>query len=394
MSLRYVRRRSNRTAGAPANSSSEYPLHSQLMHGRLSFVSIGLTFANALLFCPGCDISKVSELGPVSSFDVQPLEKAISYDFGTMFTGEKVDHRFIITNDSAIEWKVERVESNCGCVVTDVRPRVIPAGAEAAVDVCYTAGADSADVRKRVLVNFSSSDAPVVELFLTGRVRKPIATEPGQIYIKTANVGQSISTSFVVKNFQNDECRLPTISCGEPWLSTTITENPTSDTSARQMWNVAVNVNTSGLTFGAQHAVLHISAENRRTGEVRKAQLPFIVSVKPEVEAVPASVFFGNVPASSRALVIRRVVLRFNDQAETAAFDDFVFRTDLENRCTLRALRHGPRCLILEIGFVPQNKENDVESSTTAEVVKGTISVLNRQSGFPVIEIPVVGMVN
>ena len=57
---------------------------------------------------------------------------AAEHEFGSLQAGDRVEHRFKVTNSGSSELQITNVKTNCGCTVPRTRPHgpVLPRGAE------------------------------------------------------------------------------------------------------------------------------------------------------------------------------------------------------------------------------------------------------------------------
>ena len=62
---------------------------------------------------------------------------AAEFDFGSVRAGEKVEHRFKVTNTGTAELKITNVKTNCGCTVAGDYPKPLAPGASGEIPPAF-----------------------------------------------------------------------------------------------------------------------------------------------------------------------------------------------------------------------------------------------------------------
>lgn len=121
---------------------------------------------------------------------------AAEHDFGQVRAGEKVEHRFKITNAGSTELKITNVKPNCGCTVAGDYPRTLAPGASGEIPLALSTANMNGPFKKLAVV--SSNDPTQVQLTLTlkGEAKPLIALQPAGAYFASV-YGEQLQTQVI-----------------------------------------------------------------------------------------------------------------------------------------------------------------------------------------------------
>ena len=108
--------------------------------------------------------------GEVDSVNVARLDFAeTEYRFGTVASGEVVEHVFTFTNEGRVPLLITGTHSTCGCTVADYPREPIPPGEGGAVSVRFDTKNKSGGQRKPVTITANTYPATTT-VYVSGRV--------------------------------------------------------------------------------------------------------------------------------------------------------------------------------------------------------------------------------
>jgi len=119
-----------------------------------------------------------------------------TFDFGTIYQGEDVTHKFVFQNTGNAPLKIEKIRSTCGCAAALPAKRVLAPGEESAIEVAFRAGLLRGRITKHVLVDTNDPLEPRVDLTVTVEVKVEIELVPHGIYIGKLAIGDAMKRSI------------------------------------------------------------------------------------------------------------------------------------------------------------------------------------------------------
>lgn len=100
------------------------------------------------------------------------------YVLTNVWSGDKVDHAFVIHNDGTAALAITRLEAACGCFVAEDYPRQIPPGGEGVIQVSLRTARAAKEVRKTMEVHTNDPDHPRNTLIIEGPLTPRIEVDP------------------------------------------------------------------------------------------------------------------------------------------------------------------------------------------------------------------------
>lgn len=168
--------------------------------------------ALALCLSSGCDRSSGYATSQPSKVVTEAAEalpvvcREAIWDFGTVDNTKTRErsHRFAVENVSDASVQVEKVESECGCVVASDHPREIPSQAAADFPIVVNLAGPPRPLRKRVTIHLATSPPSQLALTVRGTIdaSPTFYSVPGTVDFGT--LGTSEKRSRVVKIVRYD----------------------------------------------------------------------------------------------------------------------------------------------------------------------------------------------
>lgn len=283
----------------------------------------------------GCGSSKPVEQMVSTSDDVPPQRRRVvlEHDFGLLYPQQTVSHRFPIKNDTAIAWTFRNAITSCGCTVADLSSGTIAPGSSEYATVRFSRKTAPHDEKRKVGLVFAESEAPVIELLISAKVRAALTVLPEKLVFRQLGRGQVQTADIEIQNFSERDWTGIEITSSEDSLTASWVPTGTSDLPGkpRQSWRGAVRIEASMLKAGRHEMSLFV----RPLGGVEPAQeLSVHANVISAVRAIPAQLFFGRVHAGTSTT--RSIKLQFAPDVPRVAEKDIKIEHPLGNQLSFR----------------------------------------------------------
>jgi len=102
-------------------------------------------------------------------------------DFGVIFEGEKVTHKFICTNPGPDDVKIVTVKSTCGCSIPGWSRDSIPPGSTGEVTVIFDSSFRSGLQVKELFVLTEEPQKAMTKLTLIAKIDNPVVARPSSL---------------------------------------------------------------------------------------------------------------------------------------------------------------------------------------------------------------------
>lgn len=124
------------------------------------------------------------------------------FDFGTLVTGDVVNHDFVLRNEGNAPLEIEKVQPSCGCTLVDF-DHTIPAGGTGKIAVKVDSLRLNGKGGSQLLVTSNDPVNPATEVKLQYEVKPSIAADPGYarwIYVQGEPQGTISETFWALDN--------------------------------------------------------------------------------------------------------------------------------------------------------------------------------------------------
>jgi len=139
------------------------------------FICVSLFYASALAQL-SFDVKVKQEMGlndiPGAQEREAKDEAHSVWDFGAVKKGRIVEHEFVFTNNTAKLVKITNLDTSCGCTVSEVAKKVIPAGEKTTIKVKFDSSDYSGPVKQYVYVNTDDQERPLYKFVIKANVYK------------------------------------------------------------------------------------------------------------------------------------------------------------------------------------------------------------------------------
>lgn len=324
----------------------------------------------------GADIASGPHAASENDESTQPETILLERDFGIVRPTDKLRYVFEVKNETSHVWTLHKTKSGCSCTVARATSETIEPGTSENFELLYDAPSSRSDDQRSVYLIFEEEDAPMVELRITARVRKPMTITPVKIDVKQLAIGGNTVRILKVENYSNRD-----------WVDLKVTDSPdwvtiqgifperSSNDHARQTWKIECQLRNAKLPPGIHHGELTLQA---RGTEFSRSIAVSVVSVGP-VSAVPSILMFRK--AGQDGTAEASVVVSFVGVKPPEDPGHLLVRKDIPGRIDLTWEVLTKDKWMLKACYSPED--------TNEMLVSGKIVVSFPESGFPDLTLPV-----
>ncbi len=160
---------------------------------------------------------------PGSSDDsvaVTDSESVLELKLGVVRPDSKVVRELVLKNDSTTSWQVDKTSRDCACLVESIEPSFIEPGADARVQVAYTAPSSHGRVEHRLTIGLTGRLPPAVQIRVTGIARRDLHASPVSLDFGELIAGEPKQVSFRLLDYRaaTDGAAWFDTSATHPWV--------------------------------------------------------------------------------------------------------------------------------------------------------------------------------
>ena len=125
------------------------------------------------------DASATKTADPNAKYATMDFDK-MSYDFGTIKEGEKVETAFVFTNNGETDLLITRAQGTCGCTVPDYPKTPIKPGEKATMTVSFNSAGKAGMNNKAVRISANTktgTEMLSIKVNVTPDPSKPVKTK-------------------------------------------------------------------------------------------------------------------------------------------------------------------------------------------------------------------------
>lgn len=171
---------------------------------------IGLFLAGAAMVCitSGPVWAQNTETKPQAAAPAAPeepkgkpdlqFEKKV-YDFGAIYKGASVTHKFKFTNKGDGVLNIGKVKTSCGCTAALTSSKTIEPGASGTIEATFNSKNFRGRITKKIYINSNDPDEGKIQLVIKGNILEEITLSPQRIAFNMVAKGEEHSNSFHIK---------------------------------------------------------------------------------------------------------------------------------------------------------------------------------------------------
>jgi hypothetical protein len=292
-----------------------------------------------------------------------------TFDFGKAQTGEKVHHKYVITNTGNATLHITNVQPSCHCTTAGDWSHDIEPGktGEISVQLDTSGFGGGAPVQRTVTVYSNAKNDPRKLLLIRGSVWKPIEISPATAVMSVAPDASNAVTTVRVLNKTGNPITFSNAVSTKSFLNVTMKE-----IKAGQEYELSITAQAP-FTPGASWGSITVSTSLSNTPTLN---VPVMVSVVPAIQVYPAQIVMNLLPGrwTTNRVTIHGTTTNLLSLSNAKASD---------SRIQVNLLPMGPKGMFnLVVAFPPDFK---LEAGQHAEV-----TVESNHPRFPVIKVPIV----
>lgn len=215
-----------------------------------------------------------------------------TYDFGKVFIGENVQHKYEFKNVGEGELIINNVKSSCGCTAALVSKKNLLTNEKGEVEVKFNPGSYVGRVSKSVTVNSNDPENPLFKLTITGEVAEEVTVNPKRINFGMIKKGEKCSKNMEIN---------PTAGVG---IAIKKVESPNEYVTITQKSDTDYQVDfTKNDYIGRFNGIIFIYTNSKKQERI---DVPFSGEVVGDVTYYPENISFGNI---RKGLEVKRTVI-------------------------------------------------------------------------------------
>jgi len=148
----------------------------------------------------------------------------LSYDFGVVARGAKVEHRFIIENIYEEDVHIQSVSSSCGCSKVEVEKRSLKTWEKTGVVVVLDTRGFLGRKDAVITVVFDAPFHAEVQLNIYSYIRRDVVVQPGAVEFGTVPQGAETTRTVKVSYAGRSDWRIERVECRNPHLEVHFSE--------------------------------------------------------------------------------------------------------------------------------------------------------------------------
>jgi hypothetical protein len=142
-----------------------------------------------------------------------------TYDFGTVYKGASVVHKFKFTNKGDAVLNIGKVKTSCGCTAALTSSKTINPGESGEIETTFRSKNFRGRITKKIYVNSNDPDENKIQLVIKGVVLDEVTLEPQRIQFNMVEKGAEHSKAFHVKQMGEKPLKILDIKSNLDFLS-------------------------------------------------------------------------------------------------------------------------------------------------------------------------------
>ena len=168
------------------------------------------------------------------------LFKEKSFDFGPVARAAKVEHTFVLKNNSKQSVHISGVRSSCGCTQPRVGKDTAAPGEEASVVAAFNTRGFTGTRGAWLTVTIDRPQYAEVRLRVDGYIRTDVVVDPGQVALGNVGVGQGAKKTVKINYAGRSDWKIGEVKTNSPYLNAEVVE--TNRTGGRVSYDLVVTL--------------------------------------------------------------------------------------------------------------------------------------------------------
>lgn len=213
-----------------------------------------------------CGAALVVALGVASASAQQWADGLIadkSHDFGAVARAAKVEHVFVLKNNTKQTVHISGVRSSCGCTQPRVGKDLAAPGEVATVVAAFNTRGFTGKRGAWVTVTIDQPQYAEVRLRIDGYIRTDVVLDPGQVSFGSVPVGKSLEKSVKINYAGRSDWKIEDVKTSSPNLEAKVVESTRSG--GRVSYDLVVTLKDNAPVGYINNELLLITNDRRAT---------------------------------------------------------------------------------------------------------------------------------
>lgn len=248
--------------------------------------------------------------GPDLRFD------SYAWDFGSVFQSEPKEYTFKCRNVGNSDLVISKVDTSCSdCVVPVDGPQTIPPGGEGEIKALLLTANQKRGVAKNLYVFSNDPISPVVQLDVTGYVRPDqLVMSPQTVNFANSRRAEIVNREIYIPSTPENTVEVASVSSDSPYITAALS----SSTDKNRPGYLITATLKPGAPIGELKGNITILSDYPKQP---KAELPFIATIRGDIDLDRDSFFLGLVKKGKEAKCAVTISTAGNDPLKIGKID-------------------------------------------------------------------------
>ena len=327
---------------------------------------------NAPIQLPGLSSDSgggLSQLGTDSAGSPSAKALATTFDFGSVFQGERVKHIFRIDNGGPGRLTIGAVQTSCGCTVAQPTKRQVAAGDSSDIAATFDTSADRGPSQRVITVHTNDPAHEAIAFTIKGDVKVKVDANPSPVVFEKVKHGTEASRQVLVTDMLDDKnFKITSITNANHDLK--VTQQPRTDGKPGAALILTLLKSAPAASFTD---IINVSSS------VAPLRIPVYANVIGDVSVAPPQVSFGIVKHRAGAVQFARLTNAGDHSIHLLG----VTSNNPKVNATVEPLKPG-REYKLTLALTANSPDG---------TLRGVIEIKTDDPGQPVVQVPFYGIV-
>ncbi|MCF6148124.1 MAG: DUF1573 domain-containing protein [Candidatus Kuenenia sp.] len=213
------------------------------------------------------------------------------YNFGKIYSGEKVTHKFKFKNLGNGELIIDKVKSSCGCTAALSSKKNLKKNEEGEIEVRFNSGKYVGKITKSIFVHSNDPVNPKVKLAIEVKIIEEVSVNPRRINFGIVRMGGSCSQNIEIKTLPESDIKILKVETSFPYIK--LTEKNKNESVCNY------DVMLRGMEeFGKFNGFIFVHTDSKKKPRI---DVPFNGEVIGDITYYPSRLSFGTVKKNREA---------------------------------------------------------------------------------------------
>lgn len=205
-----------------------------------------------------------------------------AYDFGKIYTGEKVEHRFRFKNTGSGKLVISKVETTCGCTAALASKNILQKDEEGEIVATYRAGLSGGKVKKAITIYSNDPDKPRFTLIIGGIVLEEVSVKPTHLNFGIIKMEERSTRKIIIRTVPEKKIEILKVESLDPYIEV----DRVNDIDDLTCFQVTL---TGGIFPGRVRGIISVYTTSEK---YKRIDIPFYAEVVGDITFYPEVVHF------------------------------------------------------------------------------------------------------